>query len=274
VKEGAFIQWSTPPYWQGTLAVASQAGEAHGGRACADLASSEKAGKWWGRALNTGQVAITQGARYRLSVWAKGKGDLLVGCIEYGRKEGKTAYHYAPMEQAAALSDAWQQVTYYYVPQEPTATSVAVYAEVRGQEGRVLLDDSHFGLGPVPGYSFSVRPEHTMMPQGGALRVHLQASGPEGHAPAAAQVRRVTTGDPVVADVALDAAGEGEYALRAGEGIGPGVVALSFILKDAGIAEPAWGWTWWTRPPTSASPRPPRRCGCRSQRTWSSWATA
>lgn len=237
VSGGVFARWSTPTYWQGKLSVAN---EAHGGRRAALLSTTERAGKWLGRVYNPATLAITQGARYRLSIWAKGKGDCLVGCIEYARKEGKATYQYVPVNPPVPLSEAWQPITFYYTPQDPLATTVAVYAEVRGEGSQVLLDDAHFGLEPLPGYALTVRPEHTMVPVGSTLRFRIEASGPAGRQPAAVSVRRMGGEAPLVEEVALDATGKGEYLLRIPEGTEPGVVSLSFVLKDAGLAVPHW----------------------------------
>ena len=193
------------------------ANEAHGGRRAALLSTTERAGKWLGRVYNPATLAITQGARYRLSIWAKGKGDCLVGCIEYARKEGKATYQYVPVNPPVPLSEAWQPITFYYTPRDPLATTVAFYAEVRG-EGAGAPGRCLFGLEPLPATRHRA-PEHTMNPVGArcgsasrhqglrAVSRRLSARRMEGEAP----VKR-----------ALDATARSTPAHSGGHGTGRG----------------------------------------------------
>jgi lysophospholipase L1-like esterase len=237
-QKGALAQWSTPSYWQGSLKLAAQKGQPHAGRSCAELAATEKGGKWMGRVLNTRQVATMQGARYMLSMWAKGSGQLVLGCIEYGKKDGKTSYHYAPSETPAGLTNDWQEVVFHYTPQEPTATSVAVYAEVQGEQGRALLDDAFFGLAPLPGYSMVVRPSHTMAPQGGKVAFEIEAKSPPGAAFEGVLVQHLTpSGLSEQKTVSPGADGKGTYEFSTDAKTEPGPHAFTVVLKKVGIAE-------------------------------------
>ena len=237
-RDGAMSSWIRPPYWQGKLTPAPSTEKPHSGRLCAELAATEKGGKWWGRAMNQSQTGITQGARYKLSMWSRGRGRLALGCIEYGKKDGKTTYHYAPSESPPDLTNEWQEVVFHYIPQEPTATSVAVYAEVQGEQSRALLDDAFFGLDPLPGYSMVVRPAHTMMPQGGKVAFDLRASTPSDSVADGILIHHAApSGVTDEKAVSLDAEKSAKYEFSADDKTETGPHTFSFVLKKAGIAE-------------------------------------
>lgn len=236
VSRGRLRHWSVAGSWPGKLSVVTASKTAHGGRRCAQLEASERQGRWFGRAFQGRQPDMRLGARYRLSIWAKGKGELVVGGIEYRVDDkGKRSYIYQCVPEPARLTDDWQRVVFDYAPQEPTITLVRFYAEVRGQGGTALLDDAYVGLNPKPGHSFRVRASHTMMPMNGSLPIDLIATGPEG--PAGGAVSMVLRGHSAGVrreSIDLNVKGHARCALNAAE---TGIVTASFVHIESGLPD-------------------------------------
>lgn len=236
VSGGKWRYWSVAGSWPGKLSVTSARGVAHGGRRCASLAATDLQGKWFGRVYQGSAPDLRLGARYRLAIWAKGKGELVVGGIEYRvDAQGKKSYIYQCAATPARLTSDWQRVVFDYVPREPTITAVRFYAEVRGQDSAASLDDAFLGLSPKPGYTFAVTADHTMMPVAGSLCIKLRATGPQGPAGGTVSVVLAGPSRQVRRDsVALNAKGEASWALAAPE---PGIVSASFVHSESGLPE-------------------------------------
>ena len=143
VAGGKVYGWSTPEYWSGATLPVSDQGAAHGGRRCAKLTSDLKRSTHWGRTLTSARPKLFVGARFRYSLWAKGKGEFLLGYIQYVPPEArKPHYKYYWQERTTPLTDAWQQVVHEFVLDDPRTVRIAPVAEVRGEGSVAFLDDA------------------------------------------------------------------------------------------------------------------------------------
>lgn len=238
VREGAFTQWQIPGSWQGELRAASGEGAARSGRYAAELAVTEARGRWMGRMFSARPVRVRPSVRYRFSVWAKGSGDLVVGCLEYGERDGRRIFNYTGSDQTAALTPEWQKVDFFYVQEEPTAYRIVPYFEIRGEGGRALLDDGEFVEEPAPGYALAVRAGHTMAPQGGSVDFRISAEAPAGQPQVAVRVH-LPEAEP--ADSAVEwADGAGRFALQLPADGPAGLCQLDFFLEEGGVAVREW----------------------------------
>ena len=152
VRGGKVYGWSTPSYWSGAIEPVAEKGAAHGGRRCARLTSALARGKHWGRALTYVRTKIFVGRRLRYSMWAKGKGELLLGYIQYVPPAQRTPhYAYVYQEQPTALTERWQQVTFEFALTDPRTSRIAPIVEIRGEGSVAWLDDGALTSAARPG---------------------------------------------------------------------------------------------------------------------------
>ena len=237
-RRTGLVYWSKPGGWSGSLTVVSDRTQVRTGRRCARLDAAKARGRWWGRCLGSRPLRITPGARYELAVWAKGRGELVLGCIEYGRRGKNKTYNYVGKDHAAPLADTWKRVVLHYQRQEPSTYRTAFYIEVRGEGSYALLDDAQAALSPVPGYALKIRPSHTMAPLGGATAFEVTVTAPTAAGPGKLLVRRTSPGGATTEDsVVPDAHGRVRYVFTTTAKTEPGPHSLTFVHKDAGIAE-------------------------------------
>ncbi len=169
VAGGQISAWSTPEYWSGTLASVEDSAVARSEKRAALLTSAPKAGKHWGRILQRVRTGSLTGRRFCYSLWARGEGEFLLGCIEYRSPEKfKPHYRYRWQPEPVVLKEDWQEVRFEFSVPDPEVRSLALVAEVRGEGGEALLDDASFVRFQEPGFSINVSPSHAMVAAGGA----------------------------------------------------------------------------------------------------------
>jgi len=168
------LSWSTPEYWSGSVSPAAESGAARSGKRSARLTAAEKQGRHWGRVLQSVRARGLTGRRFRYSMWARGNGEFLLGCIEYRSAEKyKPHYKYRWQESPVELGDRWQEVVFELSVPDPEVRAPAVVAEVRGEGSEALLDDAAFVRYQALGYSVSVMPSHAMVPVGKTLDIQI-----------------------------------------------------------------------------------------------------
>ena len=174
VEGDQVLNWSTPEYWSGAITPVADIGAARTGKRSARLTSAEKQGRHWGRVLQSVRAQGLAGRRFRYSMWAKGRGEFLLGCIEYRSSEKyKPHYKYRWQETPVRLADQWQEFEFEFSVPDPEVRGLAVVAEVRGEGSEALVDDAAFLRYHLPGFSVSTRPSHAMVPFGQALDVQI-----------------------------------------------------------------------------------------------------
>ena len=236
-RRAGFVYWSRPKGWSGALAPVGGRSQVRTGRRCARLDAAKTRDPWWGRCLAARPLRITPGARYELAVWAKGRGDLVIGCLEYGRRGKAKTYNYVGKDHAAPLTETWKRFAFHYQRQEPTTYRTAFYIEVRGEGSYALLDDAQAALSPVPGYALNIRPSHTMAWQGGATTFDVMVTAPADAGPGKLLVRRTSPSGATAEDPVLpDAKGRGQYVFTAARDAGTGPHTFVFTHQAAGIA--------------------------------------
>ncbi|HRU05923.1 MAG TPA: carbohydrate binding domain-containing protein, partial [Candidatus Brocadiia bacterium] len=240
-RKDVFQHWQTPKGWPGKLSVVTAKGEAHSGRACAQLEATEEKGEWKGRMMSASAVPVVQGARYRFAVWAKGQGELVLGCVEYGEREGKKVYNYSGKDQATLLTAEWKQVSVVYFQEEPAATRCVPYIEVRGKDAKVMVDDAVFEAEAAPGYAMIVAPRHTMAAQGSEAKYDFVVKSPKEAGAAKVLVTGKTPdGKSIQGAAPVGPDGKAVFALPLAEDAALGVYELRFVLEKGGVAEAAW----------------------------------
>ena len=159
----ALANWSIPPYWSGEGKPTTKPEHVRTGKRAARLTTASKGGRWWGRVLQVGPGETHLGRRTRLSIWAKGKGQVLLGVIRYTAPvPGKPHYHYLWQEQPVELNDTWQEVVLEFTILEPRFIRLATAIELRGEGSEAFLDDAAFTEPIPPGLSTSLSPRHPM----------------------------------------------------------------------------------------------------------------
>lgn len=168
------LNWSTPEYWSGAITSAAAVGAARTGQRSARLTSAEKQERHWGRVLQSVRPQGLTSRRFRYSMWAKGRGAFLLGCIEYRSPEKYTPhYKYRWQETPTRLADQWQEVVLEFSVPDPEVRALAVVAEVRGEGSEALMDDAALVQHQRHGFSLSTRPSHAMVPFGQTLEVQI-----------------------------------------------------------------------------------------------------
>jgi len=237
VKDGVVQNWGTRPYWSGAFESVAGKELAHGGGRCARLTAAAKGGKHWGRILHSPTVRPEHWVRHRFSVWARGKGEFLLGCIRYARtEEDKPLYLYLWQETPTPLSDEWREVTLEFSVENPTVRSIALCVEVRGEGAEAYVDDAAFVQYESPDFELAVTPRHAMAPQGGAIDIRITGRD-QGEPPAARELKIVVTppgGAPQAADLALDEFGHAAYRFEAGGEEGTDATRLFVIHPGSG----------------------------------------
>lgn len=175
VERGAVSGWSIPEYWSGSITPATDEGAARNGKRAARLSSAETRGRHWGRVLQGVRLREITGRRFRYSVWAKGSGEFLLGCIEYRSPEKhKPHYTYRWLATPVTLGDEWREVVFEFAVPDPAVRSLAVVAEVRGEGSAALLDDAEFVRSQEPGVRLVATPSHAMAPVGQTVDVKIR----------------------------------------------------------------------------------------------------
>ena len=174
------LGWRTPEYWSGSVSSVAEPKAVRSGKRSARLTAAEKLGKHWGRVLQSVRVRDLTARRFRYSMWAKGSGEFLLGCIEYRSAEKyKPHYKYRWQENPVQLADKWQEVVFEFSIPDPEVRALALVAEVRGEGSETLLDDATFVQYQEPGFSLSVMPSHAMVPVGKSLDIQISVENIE-----------------------------------------------------------------------------------------------
>jgi hypothetical protein len=120
--------------------VASLAGGRHGERS---LGLRVSAGNTEARVFSSPRRKIKPGAAYRLSVWAKGRGELRLNVYEYGATNPIGTQFFSDMA-SLSLTDEWQELRYDYKPEDKRLQSAAVALLLSGEGADATIDDASF----------------------------------------------------------------------------------------------------------------------------------
>ncbi len=120
--------------------VTSLAGGRHGEHS---LGLRVSAGNPEARIFSSPRRKIKPGAAYRLSVWAKGKGDLRLNVYEYGATNPIGTQFFRDMA-SLSLTDEWQELRCDYKPEDKRLQSAAVALLLSGEGADATIDDASF----------------------------------------------------------------------------------------------------------------------------------
>jgi lysophospholipase L1-like esterase len=233
VANGAIQQWTLPTYWVGKLTSVDDPAHVHSGSRAALLQAAKAAdGKCWGRIHNV-QVPASFGLRYRLSVWAKGAGDVRLGIIYYRPdKAGLEPYTWAWQEQPLTLTDQWQQTSFEFTPVDVNVYRLTAAIAVEGEGTTALLDDVSLEVARRAEGLVRATPPYVMTRVGETAEVTVEATEadrPLANGRVIAIVR--DPDEPRTEEIALDATGRATYSLQAGK---LGLTELAFVVADLG----------------------------------------
>ncbi len=174
VEGGRISAWSTPEYWSGATASVEDSAAVRSETRAARLTAAKTRGSHWGRVLQSVRTGSLTGRRFRYSVWAKGEGEFLLGCIEYRSAEKyKPHYKYRWQAEPVNLGAEWREVVFEFSVPDPAVRRLAVVAEVRGEDGNALLDDASLVRFQEPGIRLRVSPSHAMVAAGRAGEIGI-----------------------------------------------------------------------------------------------------
>lgn len=112
----------------------------HGERA---LSLKVSAGSSEARVFSTPSQRLKPGARYRLSVWAKGRGTLGLNVYQYGEMN-PIGTDFLRDQHALTLTDEWQELRCVYKPDDRLLKSASMAFVLYGEGATALIDDSSF----------------------------------------------------------------------------------------------------------------------------------
>ena len=125
--------------------------------------------------LQSPRISGLTGRRFRYSMCAQGRGEFLLGCIEYRSTEKfKPHYKYRWQEEPVQLGDQWQEVVFEFAVSDPEVRSLAVVAEVRGVDAEAFLDDAVLRQWQQPGVVITADPAHAMLAIGESLDICIR----------------------------------------------------------------------------------------------------
>ena len=234
--------WSTPKYWGGAIVAEAGAGMARSGKRCAKLTTSFSRKKHWGRTLTSARrMKFFVGSRHRYSMWVKGKGEFVLGYIQYVPSAmRKPPYKYYMQETPTTLTDTWQQVVYEFTMDDPRTSRIAPVAELRGEGAVAWLDDATLTSAADPDAAIRVEPHHPMLAPGGS--VDIQVAVLKGGKPLASGeitvILPAKEGVPKTTTLALGKSGTVTYRFTAAAGTEQGIHALTFSHAATGVGQP------------------------------------
>jgi len=233
VADGAIQQWTLPSYWVGEVASAADPAQVHGGSRAALLrAAPGDDGKHWARIHNV-QAAASFGLQYRLSVWAKGQGDLRLGVINYRPdRPGLEPYTWTWQDAALRLAEDWQSTSLEFTPTDVNVDRVTAAINLEGEGARAYLDDVALEVVRRGEGRITVSPPYAMVRVGERLVFTLE--GTEGERPAASGPVQALVRDPEAPraePLALDAGGRAIYEVTAARA---GLTEVAFVVGDLG----------------------------------------
>ena len=234
---GDVASWSVPSYWSGKLQPVTEG--AHRGKRSVRLTPGESRGRVWGRMLHKGTFPVELAQPMRFSVWARGRGALLLGVIRYTKRvDDKPNYHYLWQEPAVSLTQQWQEVSFGFTVDDPRFLRFACCIELQGDSAEAILDEVALGKAVPDDMAGRVQPAHPMVPAAGRVDIEVRLTRPSGAPPPEGPVTVLSIppegGTVSRSSVELDAGGGCTYAFSPG----PGAVGLWKIV----LAHPAGGW--------------------------------
>lgn len=169
---GSIADWTKPAYWAGEFAPVAEGELVHGGKTAGRLRTQLIQGKSWAR-IHATPVPITPGLKYRYTLWARGKGQLKLGAIQYQRKypEG-TEYLYA-WGDPVALNEQWQQLSLDLATLHDDVGTCAVVADLEGDRSEVFVDDAALEVQHPRTGKLTVTPGYQMVAVGVSVRIEV-----------------------------------------------------------------------------------------------------
>ena len=237
VRDGQVLSWSTPEYWSGAITPVADAGAARSEKRSARLTAAEKQDRHWGRVLQNVRVRSLTGRRFRYSMWVKGSGDFLLGCIEYRSPEKhKPHYKYRWQATPVDLRGEWQEAVFEFSVPDPEVRSLAIVAEVRGEGSEAFLDDAAFVLYQQPGFTVSAVPSHAMVPVGETLDVEIRVeqNGKPLDGGQLTVLTMVPDQEAVSREVKVSASGAAVFPFKAASGAAMGIHRLVIAHSASG----------------------------------------
>jgi lysophospholipase L1-like esterase len=144
VLNGLPQYYMIPEYWSGTITQDTEI--FHSGKASGKLSAKEKYNRHWGRFMQPVSIKIVPGGMYRFSMWTKGKGEFLLGVLQYTPvKPGEPNYKYFWQEKPVVLTDKWCEVSFIFTVDNPDVKQVTPVVEVRGENAVAFIDDGALG---------------------------------------------------------------------------------------------------------------------------------
>ena len=239
VEADELSNWRTPQYWSGSVGPVAEKDTARSGNRAARLTSAEKLGRHWGRTLQLLRLPEITGRRFRYSMWARGSGELLLGCIEYRSPERhKPHYKYRWQPTPVELGNEWQEVVFEFSVPDPEVRQLAVIAEVRGEGSEAFLDDAFFVRSQDPGVSIVATPSHAMVPAGQTLDVQIKIEK-NGEPLESGELIVLTIPpdqDPISTEAKISSNGVTAYTYKAPVDPAPGIHRLVIAHPESGTA--------------------------------------
>ncbi|NCO35716.1 MAG: hypothetical protein AUJ92_08555 [Armatimonadetes bacterium CG2_30_59_28] len=235
--------WSVPSYWSGRLETSTGKDAMRSGVRSAKLSAVEKDKRHWGRVLQSPWVPQLTGRRFQYAVWAKGSGEFLLGIIEYRPPEKYNPNHqYRWQTEPVRLTAEWQQVMFDFTALDPEVRSLAVVAEVRGEDAVALLDDAELNAYQDPDYSLTALPVHSMATAGETVRIPI-ALRHKGNPVDKGSVKILAAspqGNAETMDLQLSAAGDASHTFTVAENTSIGIHALNVVHPESGCVAPVY----------------------------------
>ena len=161
----------------GKIAVVQGDREAHSGSGAIRVLAAQQGKQFFGRLSSSKRWEVVPGARYVVSAWVKGQGQATVGVYEYAVQDRSPRFRQrVATPSPLTLSADWQMLTLVYRPADDSVT-VAFYAMVSGEEGKMLVDDVAIMPCPEPQVDVSLGRVPAMAAAGTALRLPLTVRG-------------------------------------------------------------------------------------------------
>ena len=239
VEGDELSNWRTPEYWSGSVGPVAEKGTARSGKRAARLSSAEKLGRHWGRTLQLLRLPEITGRRFRYSMWARGSGELLLGCIEYRSPERhKPHYKYRWQPTPVELGNEWQQVVFEFSVPDPEVRKLAVVAEVRGEASEALLDDAVFVRSQDPDVSIVATPSHAMVPVGQKLdmQIKIEKNGEPLESGELIVLTIPPDQDPISTEAKISSNGVTAYTYEAPVDPAPGIHRMVIAHPESGAA--------------------------------------
>ena len=238
VENETIAVWQIPEYWSGSLVSMTEPGMVRNGNRSARLTAEEKLGRHWGRVLQPVRERGLFGRRFRCSVWAKGRGDFLLGCIEYrSPAKFKPHYRYRWQDAPVQLGPDWREIIFEVSMPDPEVRSLTVTAEVRGEGSEAFLDDVSFVRLVEPGVVLRAEPSHVMVEPGRVIeiKVFLEKNGEAMGQEPLTVIAGAPEQEPVSSELRISAEGTAVFPFKATGDSSAGNHLLVFAHSPSGV---------------------------------------